>query len=204
MTCMQPHSVISSLFSIIKAPCPLQGPMHRDLLTGGHSMVNILFCSSVIKRKSVSSEMLEVPYGEKNIIISLSCSYIHVLTEFLKTQGLCSQSPNQGEKQLGIQPRNVFPEVQTGSMYSTSHVHSLPVFTQSTSSASSSLIVTTAPAAPGKILLSSHRTDDRMGPFVQNHPMGHGGARTKNSGCLASFTVLCNRQHSLLCIKNPK
>lgn len=103
-TRIQAHSVISSLFSLIEAPCPLQGLTHRDALTGGHSMVNILFCSSGIKRNSVSSEMLEVPYGEKNIIISLSCSCTYVLTEFLKTQGLCSQSPNQGKSSWEYSP----------------------------------------------------------------------------------------------------
>ena len=98
VTCAK-HSLTFSLFSLITAPHhPWGFQIHRNPLTSGHSMVNILFCSSMIKRNPVSSEMLEVPYGERNIIISLSSSCTHVLTQLLKPHGLCSQSPNQGER----------------------------------------------------------------------------------------------------------
>lgn len=96
-----------------QVPCPLQG--YRNPLISGHSMVNILFCSFVIKRNSVSSEMLEVPYGERNIMISLSSSCIHVLTELLKPQGLCSQSPNQGKGIWEYSPETCSQKLDSGS-----------------------------------------------------------------------------------------
>lgn len=123
------HPVTSLLAPQIKAPCPLQG--HRNPLTSGHSMVNVLFCSFVIQRFSVSSEMLEVPYGERNIIISLSSSCTHVLTELLKPQGLCSQSRrgkaagNRAQKRV---PRSLDSDSRDG----TAHMHALSGYTQST------------------------------------------------------------------------
>ena len=88
--CTQAYPGTSSPFSLVK-----QGS--SSSLIGGHAMVNIHYGCLVIKRNSVSSEKLEVPYGERNIIISLSSSCTHVLTELLGPQGLCSQSPNQGK-----------------------------------------------------------------------------------------------------------
>ena len=100
---MPAHSVTSSLLSPIRDPF-LCEPDAQKSFPCGHSMVNIISCSSVIKRNSVSSEMLEVPYGERNIIISLSSSYIHALTVLLKPQGPWSQSPNRGNSSWEYSP----------------------------------------------------------------------------------------------------
>lgn len=104
-------------------------------LMGGHAMGHVLLYSSVSKRNSLPSEMLEVPYGERNIIISLSSSRIDVLTELLSPQRLCSQARSPG-RQLGRRPRNVFPEVQAlAPRDGTTHVHTLPGSTSSRFSA---------------------------------------------------------------------
>jgi hypothetical protein len=84
--------------------------MHTSPLLGGHSMVNIHFCSTVIKRDSVSSKMLEVPYGESNIIISCSSFCTHGLAASQTSRALLTITKPR-KKQLGTQNRNVFPEV---------------------------------------------------------------------------------------------
>lgn len=74
-------------------PCTtLRKPLHS-----GHSAVNILFGSSVIKRTYASAKMLEAPCGEGNIIISLSSFCTRGPAELLRPPEFCSQSPRQGK-----------------------------------------------------------------------------------------------------------
>ena len=140
-----------------------RGQIHGNPLTGGHSTVNILFCSSVIKRNSVSSEMLEVPYGERNIIISLSSSCTHVLTELLKPQGLCSQSPNQGKRGWEYSQETYSQKFRLWLLWrapSCAHPvcgHLEHVLNQIESDSHNS-----PKAPPGQVLLSSCNTDDTM------------------------------------------
>lgn len=167
-------------------------------------MVNFLFCSFVIKGNSVSSEMLEVPYGERNIIISLSSSCTHVLTELLKTQGLCSHLPNQGKSSWEYSPETCSQKFRLRLPWTAPHTCTPCLGTLRTHSQTEGTWFSQPHVATRTSVKSFHSTDNEIEWLVQNPLAGYGGSGTKNPGSLESSIILCSVQCSLLCIKNPK
>lgn len=145
--------------------------------------------------------MLGVPYGERNIIISLLSPRIHVLTELLSPQRLCSQACNAGE-QLGLQPRNVFSNFRLWPPGTALHTCTPCLGTLRARSQPDGAWFSQPHIATRTSDISSPRTDDRTEWLV--HPAGHDGAETEGPGRLAASILLCKLQCSPSGIKISK
>lgn len=163
--------------------------MHGHPDKGGHSIVNISFCSFMIKRNSVSSKMLEVPYGERNIIISLSSFCAHGLTVCLtlRTQ-LTITTPRENIWEYNSATYS--QKFRLWPLCTAPHTCTPCLLTLRACFLTRQIRFSQAQVARRPAFLFFHGRGDKMGGFVYMIQHGSSKAETKNSGWLVSLASL--------------
>lgn len=156
---------------------------------GGHSIVNISFCSSMIKRNSVSSKMLEAPYRERNIIISLSSFCAHGLTVCLtlRTQ-LTIATPRENIWEYN--PGTCSQKFRLWPLWTAPHICTPCLYTLGARSLTRQIRFSQAQVTTRPAILFFHSRNDKMGGFVSTIQHGSSKAGTKNPVWLVSLASL--------------
>lgn len=163
--------------------------MHGHPEKGGHSIVNISFCSSMIKRNSVSSKTLEVPYGERNIIISLSSFCADGLTVCLTLRSqLTIATPRENIWEYN--PAMCSQKFRLWPLWTAPHTCAPCLYTLRARSLTRQIQFSQAQVAIRPAFLFLHSRNDKMGVFVYMIQHGSSKTGTKSPGWLVFLASL--------------